>query len=468
VAPAQAVNHAPAVNHALPRPDIRGGAPRGGALGLLPELGRDALGLLTLLARDYGDLVRVRLGLTPSVLVSHPQLIEEVLVTRNHDYRKHLGARRLGSLLGNGLLLSEGDFWLRQRRLMQPAFHRQRVLGLGQTMVSIAAGALDEWHDGDIRDITREMTEITLQIAARTLFGSNVGADITRIRASSFAMTEHFRSRLFSLMILLPDWVPTPGNLRYGRAVGDLNALVLRIIRERRAGSTNAEDLLGMLVAARDEAGQGMTDKQLRDEVMTLILAGHDTTALALNWALVLLAQHPSVAERVQQEVDEVLAARPPSTDDLPRLRYLEHVVTETLRLYPTAWVIGREAVRDTTIGGQRVAKRTTVLMSPWVVQRDARYFEDPDAFRPERWADGSLLRRLPRFAYAPFGGGQRVCIGSTFAQVEAMLLLASITQRFRLSLLHPDMPIEPLPVVTLRPRRPVQMRVAKRRTSVL
>jgi cytochrome P450 len=438
-------------------------SPTGGLLGLLPELSHDALGLFTQLARHYGDLVRMRLGLTPTVLVSHPQLIEEVLVTRNHDYRKNLGARRLGTLLGNGLLLSEGDFWLRQRRLMQPAFHRQRVLGMGETMVSIAANALDRWRDGEIRDITGEMIEITLEVAARTLFGAQVGEDMARIRASSFAMTEHFRSRLFSLMILLPDGVPTPGNLRYGRAVDDLNALVFRIIRDRRSGLTQTDDLLGMLVAARDDTGHGMTDKQLRDEVMTLILAGHDTTALALNWALVLLAHDPGAEAQLQEEVDRVLEGRRPTTDDVPRLRFVEQVVTETLRLYPTAWVIGREAVRNTVIGGQRVSKGTTVLMSPWVVQRDPRFFDEPDAFRPQRWADGTLLQHLPRFAYAPFGGGQRVCIGSSFAQLEATLLLASIVQRFKLSLAEPHAPVEPLPVVTLRPKQPVRMRIAAR-----
>ncbi|MBV9544281.1 MAG: cytochrome P450 [Chloroflexi bacterium] len=438
-------------------------SPQGGPFGLLPELGRDALGLLTDVRRDYGDLVRMRLGLTRTVLVSHPKLIEEVLVTRNHEYRKHLGARRLGTLLGNGLLFSEGDFWLRQRRLMQPAFHRQRIQHMGETMVSITSDAMDRWRDGAIRDVTGDMTEITLQIAARTLFGSDVGPDMARIRASSFATTAHFRSRLFSMMILLPDWVPTPGNLRFGRAMHDLNTLVFRIIRERRSGATQSDDLLGMLLAARDDTGQGMTNKQLRDEVMTLILAGHDTTALALNWALVLLAQHPAVRARLQDEVDGVLNGRRPAADDVPRLPYVEQVVTETLRLFPTAWLLGREALRDTTIGGQRIAKRTTVLISPWVVQRDPRFFDEPDAFRPERWADGTLLQSLPRFAYAPFGGGQRVCIGSSFAQLEAMLLLASIAQRFSLSLLEPHTPVEPLPVITLRPKQPVKMRVVAR-----
>jgi cytochrome P450 len=438
-------------------------APTGGVLGLLPALDRDALGLLTWCAREYGDLVRMRLGFTRTILVSHPRLVEEVLVTRNHDFRKNVGTRRLGSLLGNGLLLSEGDFWLRQRRLMQPAFHRQRLVDMGATMVSIASAALENWHHGDTREINAEMTEFTLRIAARTLFGTDVAEDVARIRASSFTMTNHFRSRLFSLMILIPDRVPTPGNLRYGRSVRNLDALVYRIIAERRATGGETQDLLGMLLAARDEDGRGMTDRQLRDEVMTLLLAGHDTTALALTWAFVLLAQHPEAEARLHAEVDQVLDGRTPTSADVGRLPYVEQVMMETLRLYPTAWAIGREAVRDTQIGGERVPKGTTVLLSPWVLHRDVRFFDEAQVFRPERWADG-LAQRLPRFAYVPFGGGQRVCIGSSFAQLEASLLLATIVQRFRLSLAEPDRPIEPLPVVTLRPRRAIPMRLGARR----
>jgi cytochrome P450 len=246
------------------------------------------------------------------------------------------------------------------------------------------------------------------------------------------------------------------------RAVNDLTALVYRIINERRGLPDQAADLLGMLLAARDDAGAGMSDKQLRDEVMTLLLAGHDTTALALTWALVLLAQHPSVNHELLDEVDRVLGGREAQSGDAANLHLVQHVITETLRLYPTAWVIGREAARDTSIGGQSVGRGTTVLISPWVIQRDPRFFDASDEFRPERWADG-LVHRLPRFAYAPFGGGQRVCIGSSFAQLEATLILASIAQRMRLELSQPEQPIEPLPVVTLRPRQPVLMRVRRR-----
>jgi cytochrome P450 len=443
---------------------IEADGPTGGVFGQLPELERDALGLLTRSAREYGDFVHLRLGFTDAVLISHPDLIEEVLVTRNHDFRKHQGTRRLGSLLGNGLLLSEGDLWLRQRRLMQPAFHRQRLAAMADAMVAIASATLDGWRPSETRDIQLEMTELTLRIVGRTLFGTDVGEDLARIRSSSQVMTDHFRSRLFSLMILLPDWVPTPGNRRYGRAVHDLDRLVYRIIAERRrsAAADAAPDLLSLLLAARDEAGSGMTDRQLRDEVLTLLLAGHDTTALALTWAWVLLAQHPASQVPLKAELDHVLAGRLATAADVQRLRWADHVITETLRLYPTAWVLGREAVRDTRIGDQRVARGTALLMSPWVVHRDRRWFDEPDAFRPERWADG-WAQRLPRFAYFPFGGGQRVCLGESFARLEATLLLATIAQRFRLDLDAPDRPVKPWPVVTLRTRGGVPMTVASR-----
>ncbi len=428
-----------------PGPNIGAVAPRGGLLGVLPELARDPLAFMTRCTRDYGDFVPVRLGLTPAVVVGHPDLVEQVLVTRNHDFRKSPSTRRLGSLLGKGLLLSEGDFWLRQRRLMQPAFHRQRLAAMAETMVAATSEVLDTWHADETRAINQEMTEVTLRIVGRTLFGTDVSEDLARIRHSSMVMNDHFHSRLFTL--------------RYQRAVRDLNALVHRIVGERRASGQPGDDVLGMLLSATDETGQGMNDRQLRDEVMTLLLAGHDTTALALTWAWTLLARHPIAERRLHDEITAALCDRAPSPADVPRLTYAEHVITETLRLYPTAWAIGREALRDTEIAGQRVARGTTVLISPWVLHRDPRFWDEPTAFRPERWSNG-LAQQPPRFAYVPFGAGQRVCIGASFAQLEATLLLTTIAQRFRLELVDPSQPIEPWPVVTLRTRGDVRMRL--------
>jgi cytochrome P450 len=449
----------PAITPAAAPPAIGATAPKGGALGLLPEVSRDALGFMTRCTRDYGDFVRVRLGVTPCVVIGHPNLVEEVLVTRNHDYRKGFATRRLGSLLGNGLLLNEGDFWLRQRRLMQPAFHRQRLSSMADAMIATTSQLLDGWRDGETRSINQEMTEVTVRIVGHTLFGTEVGEDLARIRAASRVTTEHFRSRLFTLLTLLPDNVPTPGNLRYLRAVRDLDRLVSRIVAERRASGRDGEDLLGMLLLARDETGRGMDDRQLRDEVLTLLLAGHDTTALTLTWAFVLLATHPSVADRLRTAVRATLGERPPMAGDAARLTFADHVVSETLRLYPTAWAIGREALRDTEVGGQRVPRGTTVLISPWTLHRDPRFWDEPEAFAPERWSDDSG-QQTPRYAYLPFGAGQRVCIGAGFAQLEATLVLATIVRRFRLDLAEPERGVQPWPVVTLRTRGDVPMRL--------
>jgi cytochrome P450 len=349
--------------------------------------------------------------------------------------------------------VSDGDYWLRQRRLMQPAFQHQRIESMVEAMVSMTAQILDSWQTGEQRDIYRMMTELTLPIAARTLFGTDVTQDLRRIRRASQIMTAHLRSRLFSVMMLLPDSVPTPDNLRYAAAVRDLDRLVYRLIAERRAAPQAGEDdLLGLLLAARDAAGRGMTDRQLRDEVFTIMSASYDTTALALTWAWVLLSQYPAAAARLHAEIDTVLGGQTPAAAAISRLSYVKQVVAETLRLYPSAWAIGREAVRNTIIGGQPISKGTTVLLSPWVLQRDPRFFDQPDVFRPERWADG-LAQRLPRFAYVPFGGGQRMCIGSGFAQLEVTLVLAAIAQRFHVDLAEPTRPVEPQPVLTLQPR---------------
>jgi cytochrome P450 len=437
--------------------------PRGGLLGQLPELSRDPLGLLSRSTRDYGDFVRLRFGLARVVLLGHPDLVEEVLVRRSHNFRKHVDMRRLRTALGNGLLVSEGSTWLHQRRLMQPAFHRRRIDSMASAMVSTVSNAIRDWQAGETRDVYAEMTNITLKIAARTLLGIDIGEDVEVIRRSSLVMTAHLRSRLFSLMMLVPDNVPTPGNLRYAAAIRNLDALVYRVINQRRAAPAPAgcADLLGMLLGAHDETGRPITDRQVRDEIFTMISASYDTTALALTWAWVLLARNPAARLSLHDEIDSVLNGREPTAADAPKLTYVEHVVAETLRLYPSAWAIGREAVRDTHIGGQRVRKGTTVLFSPWVLHRDRRFFDDPDAFRPERWTDAPL-KGLHRFAYVPYGAGQRTCLGSPFARLELTLALATIAQRFRLDLADPTERIEVVPVLTLQPRGSVRMMLTR------
>jgi cytochrome P450 len=375
--------------------------------GYMPEFRRDPLGLLEALA-SRGDAVHFRFGLSKLVLFNHPRLIEEVLVTHALDFRKSDGTRRLRSLIGDGLLTSDGETWRRQRRLSQPAFHRARIAGYADVMVADTLRMLETWRDGETLDIHQEMMELTLQIACQTLFGVDVSDDVGVVRAASEVLGLHFQSRMSSLLFLLPDSVPTPGNRRYQAAVRNLDELVYRIIGERRRDGTDRGDLLSMLLQARDTevvAGSQawLSDREVRDEVMTFLLAGHETTALTLAWACYLLDQNPSTMDRLTNELAQELAGRPPSMADLPRLRYLDAVITETLRLYPPAYLVGRQALRDLPIGEYPISRGTAVLISQWVMQRDARYFAEPAAFRPERWLDGTLARALPRFAYFPW-----------------------------------------------------------------
>jgi cytochrome P450 len=423
--------------------------------GEMGEFRRDPLGLFERLGREQGTFARMRLGLNPVVVLSDPALVEDVLVTQNQAFRKNPATRRLGVLLGKGLLSSDGEDWKRQRRVTQPAFHRARVAALGGTMVEHTTRLLDTWAPGDERDMLQEMMELTLQIACTGLFGADVASNIDVVRRSTAVVGEHFLSRFTSFLFLLPDQVPTPGNRRFLRAVRDLDGLVYRIIDDARS---DRGDLLSLLRAS------GLTPREIRDEVMTFFLAGHETTSLALTWSLMLLGQRPDAWTRLRAEVAGVLGPRPPSIDDLARLPYTRAVIDEALRLYPPAYVQGRQALRDVTIGGRRVGRGTTVLASQWLLHHDPRYFDAPWAFRPERWLDG-LATRLPRFAYFPFGGGQRQCIGNLFAQVEAQLVLATLSQRADLELV-PNQRFEPMALITLRPRYGVRMRVRSLRAA--
>jgi cytochrome P450 len=437
--------------------------PRGRVLlGNLPDFQRDQLGFYASCAREYGDVVPVRFGPRRAFLIYHPDAIEEVLVTRSRDFVKSPGVRLLRPLLGDGLLLSEGDVWLRQRRLVQPAFHRQRVAAYGEVMTAYAARRLAEWKDGDVLDVHAEMMALTQAIVADTLFGADVSDEAHAVGHASTVLMEDFGARLGSLLQLLPHWVPTPANLKARRAIRRLDQVVYRMIATRRRIAEDRGDLLSILLHAQDaDDGTRMTDQQVRDEVMTLFMAGHETTAVALSWSWYLLAQHPEVDARIAEELRTVLDGRAPAVPDLPRLKYTEMVVTESMRLYPPAYGLGRQAARPTEVAGYPVAPGVIVVIPTWVVQRDSRWFDEPEAFRPERWAD-DLPRRLPRYAYFPFGGGPRQCIGSAFATMEAVLLLATIAQRFQLALV-PGQRVTPAPYVTLRPEPGIRMLLARR-----
>jgi cytochrome P450 len=409
----------------------------------------DPLKYFTGLMREYGDLVSLRVLNFRILLLNHPEHIEDVLV--NHP-RKFIKGRVLLAnkrVFGRGLLTSEGDFWLRQRRLAQPAFHRARIAGYASTMVEYTERLLHEWQDGEERDIHAEMMRLTLQIVGKTLFDADVERDAQDIGKSMELLLE--LSANFRRTIFIPHWLPTPTNLRMERAIRQIEKVLYRMIAEKRASGRDSGDLLSMLLAAQDEDGSRMTDQQLRDEAITLFLAGHETTANTLSWTWLLLAQNPAVEAKLHAELRTVLAGRAPSLDDLPKLVYTNHVITESMRLYPPAWGTARTAIEDHEIAGYAVPKGSGVSFAQWTVHRDARWYDAPEEFRPERW-EGDLLKRIPRFAYFPFGGGPRQCIGNTFALMETALTLATIAQQYRFRLVEGH-PVVPLASITLRPR---------------
>jgi cytochrome P450 len=435
--------------------------PRGNWLGgNLPEFRRDRLDFLTRCARTYGDVTRLRLAHRPVYLLSHPDLIEEVLVTQSRNFIKHFALRLNPLVLGDGLLTSEGDFWLRQRRLIQPVFVRSRIASYGPIMVAAAHNVMATWRPGERRDMMTEMMRLTLEIAAKTLFHADVADDTSDVAAALQVLQDGFLRR-FNSLVPTPIWVPTPANFRLRRAIGRLNTIIYGFIRKRREQPGERGDLLSLLLAARDEEGSRMSDRQVRDEAMTLFLAGHETTALALSWTWYLLGQHPEVEEKLAAEVQAVIGQRDPTPDDCPRLKFTEMIVQESMRLYPPAYVVGREALADCAIGGYHVPRGTTLLMSQWVMQRDARYYADPMAFRPERWGE-EAIKSLPKFAYFPFGGGPRLCIGNTFAMMEMVLVLAAIAQRFRFRL-QPGAHVLPVPTFTLRPAGGIPAEIQRR-----
>jgi cytochrome P450 len=432
--------------------------------GNLPEFRRDRLDFFVRCARDYGDVVALRFGPRRIFLVSHPDLIEQVVVNEARHVIKHFALRLNPLVLGQGLLTSSGDFWLRQRRLIQPAFSRERLYAYAADMTAAAERLSGEWRDGEERELLTEMMRLTLDIAARTLFGTNVRQDATQVAEALAVLQEIFLKR-FNSLLPLPTWIPTPQNLRLRRAVRRLDAILYRFIAQRRAeGDQGRHDLLSLLLHAQDEDGSRMTDRQLRDEAMTLFLAGHETTALTLAWTWYLLGTHPDVEERLFEEARTLLGDRPATGDDVPQLKFAEAVTLEAMRLYPPAYVIGREAVQPFELGGYAVPPGLTILMSQWVVQRDPRFYDEPEKFRPERWLEG-LAGRLPRYAYFPFGGGPRLCIGNSFAMMETALCLATLVRRWR-CVLVPGRTVVPLPTFTLRPQPGIQAVLRQRGRS--
>jgi cytochrome P450 len=419
-------------------------------LGVMPEFNRDTLGFITR-CRDYGDVVRMRFLYVTAYFLYHPDDIDYVLSVNAKNFIKAMSLRSnfFHRLLGNGLLTSEGDFWRRQRRLAQPAFHRQRISAYGDVMVDYATRLILSWGEGEARDIHRDMMRLTLEIVVKTLFNADVSGDADKVAEVLSEMVKPFSSQA-TLKWIIDNRLPTSTHRRFHKAAQEIDEIVYRIIAERRADNSDQGDLLSMLLDAHDEDGSHMTDRQLRDEVMTLFLAGHETTALTLSWAWYLLAENPDVDHKFHAELNEVLGGRPPEVADMGQLKYTEMIAKESMRLYPPAYGLGREAIEECEIGGYRVPPKSQVFMFPWATQRDPRFFTEPERFHPERWSE-DFISGLPKYAYFPFGGGPRICIGNYFAMMEVVLLLATIGQRFRFSL-APDHHVRLLPAMSLRP----------------
>ena len=429
-------------------------------LGYLPAMRRDPLRVLADGLRRQGDVVRMAMGPYPFVVLNHPDHVRQFLVENHSNYIKSPAYNVLRMILGEGLLTSEGAVWRRQRRLAQPAFNHKALAGFADAMVRCTGDMLTRWEGQGIAlggapfDFHEEMMRLTLRIVGHTLFSTEIEQEAEHIGPALLEVLHYVDERTLSLASL-PLWVPTPANRRFLRARATLDRLVYAIIKERRNSDAAPRDLLGMLMAAADDASADrMTDQQLRDEVMTLVLAGHETTAVALSWTIDLLSRHPEAARRVQREVHEVLGDGVPTLESLERLTYTGWALQESMRLCPPAWIMDREALGDDVIGGHAIAKGTIVAVSPYTLHRNPRLWENPEGFDPERFSP-ERSRERSRYAYLPFGGGPRVCIGNHFAMMEAKIILAMVAQRHHLTLLPGHQP-EPEPNITLRPKHGV------------
>lgn len=413
------------------------------------EFSRDTLGFLQRQAALHGDLFRVKILGRDLHIVVHPDDIERVLVRDHAVMHKDLFTQDLSKILGNGLVTSEGEHWKKQRKLVSHAFTPAKIRGYADTMAEVAGEAARALSDGQVLDIHEEMTRLTLDVVAKTLFDADVRAD-ARVVGEAMQVLSDFGASL-EAGLLLPTWLPTPGSRRAGRAIARIDEVLYRIIAARRGSSGGGDDVLATLLRARDEQGGGMSDRELRDECVTLFLAGHETTAIALSFAFYLLSKHPEVEARLHAELERVLGGRSPTYADVEALELTARIVKETMRLLPPVWAIGRQLLEDLELRGFLLPKGSQLALCQWLVHHDARWFPDPEAFDPERWLEAGA-KSLPRFAYFPFGGGPRQCIGNRFALTEAILILAMVTQRYRLDV-APGHPIALEPLITLRPR---------------
>jgi cytochrome P450 len=438
-----------------------------GRLGTIRALRTDELGFYRRLKDQHGDVASFQLGPFRACLVTHPDAIETVLVGRNHDVHKSPFYEAMKRVLGEGLLTSEDDFHRHQRRLIQPIFHHKRIKEYGEAMVEYGSRYRDRWREGETLDFHREMMGLTLAIVGKTLFGADVERDARDVGQAMATMLGTLDNLAVFVVFMIGgpladnvERLPLPSMRRFRKGKEALDRVIQRLIAEKRTGDGDGADLLSSLLAA-EENGAGMSDRQIRDEAITIFLAGHETTAVALSWTFCLLARHPEVEGKLHAELDEVLGDRLPTVEDLPRLDYTRKVLSESMRLFPPAWMIGRQAIADLELCGYDVPAGTVLLLPPFFVQRDERWWPEPRRFDPERFAREEEDTR-PRYSYFPFGGGPRLCIGESFAWMEGELLLATIAQRWR-PRLAPGYPTGLQPQVTLRPKAGMRMTMEPR-----
>jgi cytochrome P450 len=423
----------------------------------------DPLAWLRKMADQYGDFVSTRVLGRPWILLSHPEDIERVLVREAPIMKREDGVEIIRRALGQGLLTSEGDLWKRQRKLMAQAFSPRRIHEYAAAMVRVTDESLREWRSGETANLHQEMSRVTMKVVADVLFGASMEAGDVEAVGGALEVLNEFFSGSVEALLRVPKWVLTPRNVRVNRAMASLDGVVYGILARRRGGEQK-DDLLGTLLSARDDDGAGMSDAQLRDEVMTLFLAGHETTSLTLAHTLYLLSKHPAIEQRLYAEISSVLHGRLPSADDVRALPFADAVIKEAMRLYPPAWATGRENLEPLELHGTVIPPGAQLMSSQWIVHRDARWFPNPEGFDPDRFSP-ERAKDIPKYAYFPFGGGPRVCIGNHFAMMEATLLLTMIVQRFRLELLAGER-LDLRPAVTLRQKGAgLRVRIVARET---
>lgn len=431
-------------------------------MGSFSDFQANPVEFLSRTAYEKGDVSCFRMGPTYIYLVNNPELIHHMFVNQaDIFYKSNFAKRSLNKLLGNGLVLSDGSFWKRQRKLAQPAFHHHRIASYGEAMVASTLSKIKTWKPQDTLQIDVEMAQLALDIMSKTIFTLDAIEDAQAVTTTMSQMQEALSKRLLAA-VQLPDWIPTPNNIKTKKVLDALNKLIFGIIEDRRRSNEDRGDIISMLLLARDEeTGEQMSDQQLRDELLTLFIAGHETTANTLTWVWYLIAQHPEIEQKLYEELDAVTAGRTPTFQDLMSLKYNEMVIKESLRMYPPAWILVRQPNADVEVGGYQIKKGTTVFVSPYVTQRDARYYPDPETFMPERFSPDSE-KKIPPYAYIPFSGGPRVCIGNSLAMMQMRLIVATIMQQFRLRYTHTK-PLKPASLITLVPEGGLTLKVENR-----